>query len=102
MAEILGQCLLDGQADRRGQGGMQMAERKQPHLVKLDAKPERTRRSVYSDLVEQFASDPDMKYARVEGATSTALPSVKKAIAKLGSKNIVAYTANGALILEKK
>ena len=79
-----------------------MAERKQPRLVKLDEKPERTRRSVYSDLVEQFAADPDMKYARVDGASSTALPSIKKAIAKLGAEDIVAYTANGALILEKK
>ena len=79
-----------------------MAERKQPRLVKLDAKPERTRRSVYSDLVEQFAADADMKYARVDGASSTALPSIKKAIAKLGVKNVSAYTANGALILEKK
>jgi nitrogenase molybdenum-iron protein alpha/beta subunit len=79
-----------------------MAERKQPRLVKLDKKPERTRRSVYSDIVEQFAADPSMKYAKVEGAPATALPSLKKAIAKLGAKNVVAYTANGELILEKK
>lgn len=79
-----------------------MAERKQPRLVKLDAKPERTRRSVYTDLVEQFANDSGMKWAKLEGAPSTALPSVKKAIAKLGTKGITTYTANGAIILEKK
>lgn len=79
-----------------------MAERSQPRLVKLDAKPDRTRRSVYSDLVEQFANDSDMKYAKIEGASSTALASVKKAIGKLGVKGVTAYTANGVVILEKK
>lgn len=76
--------------------------RTQPRLVKLDSKPERTRRSVYSDLVEQFAADKDMKYAKVEGASSSALGSIKKAIAKLGVKNVIAYTAGGIVVLEKK
>lgn len=80
-----------------------MAKDSKPHLVPLDEKPVSIRRSVYSDLVQEFANDPTMKYARVEDAKPAAVVSIKKAIAKYNlSEVIVAYTSNGTVILEKK
>jgi hypothetical protein len=74
-----------------------------PHLVKLEEKPARTRRSVYTDIVQEFNADDAMEFAKVAEAKHTAVVSVKKAIAKLGLSDVIsAYTANGEVILEKK
>jgi hypothetical protein len=80
-----------------------MAKETTPRLVPLDDKPTRTRRSLYSDLVQEFAAAKNMKYAKVEGAKPAAIVSIKKALAKNGLKDSVsAYTTNGVVILEKK
>jgi hypothetical protein len=80
-----------------------MAKEATPRLVPLDEKPVRTRRSLYSDLVQEFAAAASMKYARVEGAKPAAIVGIKKALAKHGLKDsIAAYTSNGVVILEKK
>lgn len=78
-----------------------MAERAKPRLVPLDAPPVRTRKSVYKDLVTEFADDPKMKYAKLADVRPTAIVSIKKAIAVLGLTTVTAYTANGVVILEK-
>ena len=80
-----------------------MAKDSKPHLVPLDEKPVSIRRSVYSDLVQEFASDPTMKYAKVEDAKPAAVVSIKRAIVKYNLGDIIAaYTSGGVVILEKK
>lgn len=78
-----------------------MADRVKPRLVPLDAPPQRTRKSLYKDLVTEFADNPQMHYAKLEGVAPTGIVSLKKAISVLGLTDIVAYTSNGEVILEK-
>jgi len=80
-----------------------MAGKNTPRLVKLNERPVSTRKSIYGDLVQEFAADEDMDFAKVEGAKASALVSVKKAIVKYNLSNtITAYTSNGEVVLEKK
>jgi hypothetical protein len=80
-----------------------VANDNKPHLVRLDEKPTSIRRSVYSDLVQAFANDPTMKYARVQDAKPTAVVAIKKAIARYRLSDVIAaYTSDGTVILEKK
>lgn len=78
-----------------------MAERAKPRLIPLDSKPQRTRKSIYKDLVTEFANDPTMTYAQLADVKPTAIVSVKKAILTLGLTDITAFTSSGRVILEK-
>ena len=72
-----------------------------PRLVAVDEIPKSTRRSIYVDLVDEFAKS-DLQNAKIEAAKVSAAISVKKAIASLGLKNISVVTANGEVYLTKK
>jgi len=80
---------------------MPRGKRIQPRLVAVDEVPKAVRRSVYVELVEEFARS-DMKAAKLEGAKVSSLVSVKKAIAALGLATVSAVTANGEVYLTKK
>ena len=72
-----------------------------PYLVAVSEVPKSTRRSVYVDLVDEFAKS-DLRNAKIEGAKAAAAISVKKAIASLGLKNVTVTTVNGEVYLTKK
>jgi hypothetical protein len=78
-----------------------MADKPKPRLVPLDSKPQRTRKSIYKELVSEFANDDTMMYAQLADVRPTAIVSVKKAIATLGLTDITAFTSNGTVVLEK-
>ena len=80
---------------------MPRGKRSTPTLSEVHEIPKNTRRSTFAVLVESFVAS-DMKMAKVEGAKSSAIVSVKKAIANLGVKNVEAVTANGEIYLSKK
>lgn len=72
-----------------------------PRLVAVDEIPKSTRRSVYVDLVDEFAKG-DLQNAKIEGVKMSAALSVKKAIATLELKNVSVVTVNGEVYLTKK
>lgn len=72
-----------------------------PRLVAVPEVPKSTRRSIYVDLVDEFAKS-DLKNARIDGAKASAAISAKKAIATLGLTNVAVATANGQVYLTKK
>jgi hypothetical protein len=72
-----------------------------PRLVAVPEIPKSTRRSIYVDLVDEFAKS-DLQNAKIEGAKVAAAISVKKAIANLGLKNVSVTTVNGEVYLTKK
>jgi hypothetical protein len=72
-----------------------------PRLVAVPEIPKSTRRSMYVELVDEFAKG-DLKNAKIEGAKVSAAISVKKAIANLGLKNVAVVTVNGGVYLTKK
>lgn len=78
-----------------------MADKPRPRLVPLDSKPQRTRKSIYKELVTEFADDDTMLYAQLADVRPTAVVSVKKAILALGLTDVTAFTSNGHVILEK-
>jgi hypothetical protein len=78
-----------------------MAKRVRPRLVAVDEIPNVVRRGVYVELVEEFAAS-GLKTAKIEDAKSSAIVSVKKAIVRLGLKDVEAVTANGEVYLTKK
>lgn len=78
-----------------------MADKPRPRLVPLDSKPQRTRRSIYKDLVSEFANNDTMIYAQLADVRPTAVVSVKKAILALGLTDVTAFTSSGHVILEK-
>ena len=78
-----------------------MTDKPKPRLVPLDSKPQRTRKSIYKELVTEFAADDKMLYAQLADVRPTAVVSVKKAIIALGLTDISAFTSNGMVVLEK-
>ena len=70
-------------------------------LVALDEIPKSTRRSIYVDLVDEFAKS-DLQNAKIVGVKIGAAISVKKAIASLELKNVTVVTVNGEVYLTKK
>lgn len=72
-----------------------------PRLVAVPEVPKSTRRSIYLDLVDEFAKS-DLKNARIDGAKASAAISAKKAIATLGLTNVAVATVNGQVYLTKK
>lgn len=80
---------------------MPKSRESKPHLVAVDEIPKSTRRSLYVDLVEEFAKS-DLQNAKIEGAKVSAALSVKKAIATLELKNVAVVTVNGEVYLTKK
>ena len=72
-----------------------------PRLVAVPEIPKSTRRSIYVDLVDEFAKG-DLQNAKIEGVKMSAALSVKKAIATLGLKNVTVLTVNGEVYLTKK
>ena len=80
---------------------MANVKRTKPRLVEVDEVPTTVRRSAYVELVDEFAKS-SMKTAKVEGAKSSAVVSVRKAVASLGVTNVSALTANGEIYLVKK
>lgn len=71
-----------------------------PRLVAVSEIPKSTRRSIYVDLVDEFAKG-DLQNARIEGVKLGAAISVRKAIATLGLKNVAVVTVNGEVYLTK-
>jgi hypothetical protein len=63
--------------------------------------PKSRRRSIYVDLVDEFAKS-DLQNAKIEGVKISAALSVKKAIATLELKNVTVVTVNGEVYLTKK
>jgi len=80
---------------------MPKSKESKPHLVAVPEIPTSTRRSVYVDLVDEFAKS-DLQNAKIEGVKLSAALSVKKAIATLGLKNVTVVTVNGEVYLTKK
>ena len=80
---------------------MPKSQQSKPHLVPVDAIPKSTRRSVYVDLVDEFAKS-DLQNAKIEGAKVSAALSVRKAIATLELKNVAVVTVNGEVYLKKE
>ena len=72
-----------------------------PRLVAVPEIPKSTRRSIYVELVDEFAKG-ELKNAKIEGAKTSAAISVKKAIASLELKNVTVVTVNGEVYLTKK
>ena len=72
-----------------------------PRLVAVPEIPKSTRRSIYVDLVDEFAKG-DLQNAKIEGVKMSAAISVKKAIAGLELKNVTVVTVNGEVYLTKK
>jgi N6-adenosine-specific RNA methylase IME4 len=73
-----------------------------PYLVRLDEQPPRIRRSIYSDVIKDFAAKKNTKYAKVTGMKPTAIVSLKRTILRLGLTDVTACTVNGEVILERK
>jgi len=80
---------------------MPKSKEAKPRLVAVPEIPKSTRRSIYVDLVDEFAKS-DLQNAKIEGAKISAALSVKKAIATLGLKNVTVVTVNGEVYLTKK
>lgn len=71
-----------------------------PRLIAVDEIPKSTRRSIYVELVNEFAKG-DLRHARLEGAKVSAVVSIKKAITSLGLKNISVVSVNGEVYLTR-
>jgi hypothetical protein len=80
---------------------MPKSKESRPRLVPVPEIPKSTRRSIYVDLVDEFAKS-DQQNAKIEGVKISAALSVKKAIATLGLKNVSVVTVNGEVYLTKK
>ncbi len=80
---------------------MPKSQLSKPHLVAVAEIPKSTRRSIYVDLVDEFAKG-DLQNAKIEGVKPSAALSVKKAIATLGLKSVAVVTVNGEVYLTKK
>ena len=80
---------------------MPKSKESKPRLVAVPEIPKSTRRSIYVDLVDEFAKS-DQQNAKIEGVKISAALSVKKAIATLGLKNVSVVTVNGEVYLTKK
>ena len=80
---------------------MPKSKESKPRLVAVPEIPKSTRRSIYVDLVDEFANS-DLQNAKIEGVKLSAALSVKKAIATLGLKNVSVVTVNGEVYLTKK
>ncbi len=80
---------------------MPKSQRSKPRLVAVAEIPKSTRRSIYVDLVDDFAKG-NLQHARIEGVKMSAALSVKKAIATLELNNVAVVTVNGEVYLTKK
>ena len=80
---------------------MSKSQQSKPRLVAVPEIPKSTRRSVYVDLVDEFAKG-DLQNAKIEGVKMSAALSIKKAIATLELKNVSVVTVNGEVYLTKK
>ena len=80
---------------------MPKSQQSKPRLVAVPEIPKSTRRSIYVDLVDEFAKS-DQQNAKIESVKLSAALSVKKAIATLGLKNVSVVTVNGEVYLTKK
>jgi hypothetical protein len=80
---------------------MPKSQQSKPRLVPVSEIPKSTRRSIYVDLVDEFAKS-ELENAKIEGAKVSAALSVKKAIATLGLNNVAVVTVNGEVYLTKK
>jgi len=79
---------------------MPKSQQSKPRLVAVSEIPKSTRRSIYVDLVNEFAK-ADFQNAKIEGVKLSAAISVRKAIASLELKNVAVVTVNGELYLTK-
>jgi hypothetical protein len=79
---------------------MPRSQQSKLRLVAVPEIPKSTRRSVYVELVDEFAKG-ELKNAKIEGAKTSAAISVKKAIARLELKNVTVVTVNGEVYLTK-
>ena len=80
---------------------MPKSQHSKPCLVAVAEIPKSRRRSIYVDLVDEFAKS-DLQNAKIEGVKISAALSVKKAIATLELKNVTVVTVNGEVYLTKK
>jgi len=80
---------------------MPKSKESKPRLVAISEIPKSARRSIYVDLVDEFAKS-DLQNAKIEGVKMSAALSVRKAIATLGLKNVTVVTVNGEVYLTKK
>lgn len=80
---------------------MPKSRESKPRLVAVSEIPKSTRRSVYVELVDEFAKG-DLQHAKVEGAKASAAISIKKAIASLALENVAVVSVNGQVYLTKK
>jgi hypothetical protein len=80
---------------------MPKSQQSKPRLVAVAEIPKSTRRSIYVDLVDEFAKG-NLQHARIEGVKMSAALSVKKAIATLELNNVAVVTVNGEVYLTKK
>lgn len=80
---------------------MPNSKESKPRLVAVTEIPKSTRRSVYVELVDEFANG-DLQNAKIEGVKMSAAISLKKAIASLELKNVAVVTVNGEVYLTKK
>jgi hypothetical protein len=80
---------------------MPKSKESKPRLVAVPEIPKSTRRSIYVDLVDEFAKG-DLQNAKIEGVKMSAALSVKKANATLELKNVTVVTVNGEVYLTKK
>ena len=80
---------------------MPKSQQSKPRLVAVPEIPKSTRRSIYVDLVDEFAKG-NLQHARIEGVKMSAALSVKKAIATLELNNVAVVTVNGEVYLTKK
>lgn len=72
-----------------------------PRLVPVSEIPRSTRRSIYIELVDEFAKS-DAKNAKIEGIKPSAAVSVKKAVESLKVSGVSVLTVNGEIYLSKK
>ncbi|MGV8084407.1 MAG: hypothetical protein AB2L09_12365 [Coriobacteriia bacterium] len=72
-----------------------------PRLVAVSEVPRSTRRSIYVELVDEFAKG-NAKNAKIEGIKPSAAISVKKAVDGLKLNGISVSTVNGEVYLTKK
>ena len=80
---------------------MPKSQQSKPRLVAVPEIPKSTRRSIYVDLVDEFAKGT-LQHAKIEGVKMSAALSVKKAIATLELNNVAVVTVNGEVYLTKK
>lgn len=80
---------------------MPKSQQSKPRLVAVPEIPKSMRKSIYVELVDEFAKG-DVQNAKIEGVKIGAAISVKKAIASLELKNVSVVTVGGEVYLTKK